>query len=304
MIIGRLRTILSAKPRVIQLAMLLIVATIFVACSDDSGSSAKDDESLSSSSIVELSSSSSATCEEIRTTKNDFVPLENVLPCVNENEKVAFVVRHGERNYNESGYDDTLNANGVIDARALGSKLKEYPDFYYMHTNIFRTLETGYRIAEGKGQSVEKFTRENCDSIVHEFNEDLVSDWYYKDESYLSKCASDAAAALTKMAYEPDDYYCSLAFYNAKERTQELVERNFIYSKMHDITFAVTHDFFVAPLLISVTDGEIGLDYHNHSGDGYFWPNFLSGVAFIVDDMDRVTMVPVKGLASGRLAEH
>jgi len=310
----------SFFPRFILNVAMIAAMSAFVACSNSvSGGSQSDErDSLSSdvaaessaaaeqssSSAVE-SSSSSATCEEIRSTKNDFVPIENVLPCVQENEKVAFIIRHGERNPSESGYDDTLNANGVIDTRALGSKLKDYPDFYYMHTGYLRTLQTAYHIAEGKGQKVEEFTRENCDSIVHEYNEDLYVNWYIKDEAYLNVCGSDGGfGMLTMMAYEPDDYYCSLAFYNVKERTQELVEKYFTYDKMHPITFAISHDYFVGPLMIAITDGEIGMDYYNHYGDEYYWPKFLSGGAFIVDDQDNVTMIPVKGLSSGRMADQ
>ncbi|SHL08431.1 histidine phosphatase family protein [Fibrobacter sp. UWEL] len=292
--------------------VISIAAVLLVACSNSvsDGSQSDERDSLSSdvaaesSADAEQSSSSSATCEEIRSTKNDFVPIENVLPCVQENEKVAFIIRHGERNAGESGYDDTLNANGAEQARELGRRLKDYSDFYFMHTDYLRTLETGYRIAEGKGQKVEEFTRENCDSIVHEWNDDLRYDWYLKDGSYMSMCASgNNMAAYTKMAYEVDDYYCDLAFYNAKERTMEFVRNHFTYGKMHDITFAVTHDLFVAPLMISITDGEIGMDYYKY-GDEYYWPNFLAGAAVIVDDQDNVTMVPVRGLSSGRMAER
>lgn len=247
----------------------------------------------------------SAACAEIRSTKNDFVPLENVLPCVMENEKVAFIVRHGEREYYESGTEDHLNEKGVMQAFRLGEKLKAYPDFYYMHSYYIRTMETAYYVAEGKGQKVEAFTRENSDTLVHEMMDDLLYNWYVKDYAYEHVCSPNGGlASLTKMAYETEDYYCNLGFYNAKERTLEFVKKYFTYNRMHDITFAVTHDYFVAPMVIAITDGEIGMDYHNHSGDDYYWPNFLSGAAVIVDDKDNVTMVPVKGLESGRQGVH
>lgn len=240
-------------------------------------------------------------CGEVRTTKNDFVPLENVLACVKKNEKVAFIVRHGEREPADTGPDDHLNANGIEGARNLGKKLKAYPDFYYMHTYYMRTMETAYYVAEGKGQNVEMFTRENADGIVHEMTDDLLSYWY--ETGNISVCACDYRcdlAAYTKMAYVEGDDYCDLAFYNAKARTLELVEKYFTYEKMHDVTFAVSHDYFVAPLMIAITDGEIGMDFHNHYGDYYYWPNFLSGAAFIVDEKNHLTMIPVKGLESGR----
>lgn len=247
----------------------------------------------------------SAACAEIRSTKNDFVPLENVLPCVMENEKVAFIVRHGAREPYENGSEDHLNEIGVMQAFRLGEKLKTYPDFYYMHSYYIRTMETAYYVAEGKGQKVETFTRENSDTLVHEMTDDLLYDWYVKDYAYEYVCSPNGGLnSLTKMAYETDDYYCTMGFYNAKERTLEFVKKYFTYSRMHKATFAVTHDYFVAPMVIAITDGEIGMDYYNHSGDYYYWPNFLSGAAVIVDDKDNVTMVPVKGLESGRLADH
>lgn len=267
---------------------------------DNEQEPAKDDELKDS-----VASLDSARCAAIRTTKNDFVPLEDILPCVMENEKVAFVVRHSERNSNESGPDDHLNENGVAIARALGAKLKAYPDFYYMHTFYIRTMETAYYVAEGKGQKVVPFTRENGDALVHETNDDLLYDWYVKDYAYEYVCSpSGGLVALTKMAYETEDYYCNLGFYNAKDRTLEFVKKYFTYNRMHDVTFAVTHDYFVAPMVIAITDGEIGMDYYNHGGDDYYWPNFLSGAAIIVDAKDSVTMVPVKGLESGRQGVH
>lgn len=244
----------------------------------------------------------SAKCAAVRTTKSDFVPLENVLPCVRENEKVAFIVRHGARELYESGTEDHLNEIGVMQAYRLGEKLKAYPDFYYMHSYYIRTMETAYYVAEGKGQKVEVFTRENSDTLVHEMTDDLLYNWYVKDYAYEYVCSPNGGlASLTKMAYETEDYYCNLGFYNAKERTLEFVKKHFTYNRMHKATFAVTHDYFVAPMVIAITDGEIGMDYYNHSGDDYYWPNFLSGAAIIVDDKDGVTMVPVKGLESGRL---
>lgn len=243
-------------------------------------------------------------CDEIRKTKKDFVPVEDILPCVKESEKVAFILRHAERDEYRTGTEDSLNAFGVEQARALGNKLKSYPDFYYMHTNYIRTLETAYNIAKGKGQKLDIFTRENSDGIVHELNEDLLYYWYVKDEAYVYACApSGGLEAFTKMAYELDNYYCSLGFYNVKERTLEFVQKYFNYNEMHDITFAITHDYFIAPLVIAITDGEIGMDYYNHSGDYYYWPNFLSGAAIIVDNQNNVTMIPAKGLPSGRLEE-
>lgn len=247
----------------------------------------------------------SAACAEIRSTKNDFVPLEYILPCVKENEKVAFIVRHGAREPFENGTEDHLNEMGVMQAFRLGEKLKAYPDFYYMHSYYIRTMETAYYVAQGKGQKVDAFTRENSDTLVHEMTDDLLYNWYVKDYAYEYVCSPNGGlASLTKMAYETEDYYCNLGFYNAKERTLEFVKKYFTYNRMYKATFAVTHDYFVAPMVIAITDGEIGMDYYNHSGDYYYWPNFLSGAAVIVDDKDNVTMVPVKGLESGRLETH
>lgn len=287
----------SVEPSLVYETVEVTPVPVEISVLDDDSTLAKDDELK-----VSVASLDSAKCVAIRTTKNDFVPLENVLSCVGENEKVAFIVRHGARELYESGTEDHLNEIGVMQAFRLGEKLKDFPDFYYMHSYYIRTMETAYYVAEGKGQKVEAFTRENSDTLVHEMLDDLLYSWYVKDYAYEYVCSPNGGlASLTKMAYEPEDYYCNLGFYNAKERTLELVKKYFTYEKMHDVTFAVSHDFFVAPMVIAITDGEIGMDYYNHPGDDYYWPNFLSGAAVIVDDKDNVTMVPVKGLESGRL---
>ena len=298
---------------VLKLFWVALFSGMFLVACDDSECVSKADDlkrDLADTELNDVAEDSvlpfdSVTCAAIRTTKNDFVPLEDVLPCIKENEKVAFIVRHSVREPYENGYDDHLNINGVEEARKLGERLKGYPDFYYMHTNYIRTLETAYYVAAGKGQNVEPFTRENSDGVVHEMNEDLLYYWYVKDEAYVNVCSPNGSmSSFTKMAYEVDDYYCSLGFYNAKERTIEFVQKYFTYNRMHNVTLAVTHDYFVAPLVIAITDGEIEMDYYNHVEDDYYWPNFLSGAAIIVDDKDSVTMVPVKGLESGRQGVH
>lgn len=97
------------------------------------------------------------------------------------------------------------------------------------------------------------------------------------------------------------------AFYNVDDKVKEIVKKYFEYDKMQNYTMVASHDQFVAPFLIAVTNRKIGLDFHNYgwNNTGFrHWPNYLSGVAIIVNSKNEVDYVPVKGLKTGYLGEH
>lgn len=88
-----------------------------------------------------------------------------------------------------------------------------------------------------------------------------------------------------------------------------------MYNAIGKTTMVISHDQFVAPFLISVTDRKINLrayeyvrnnGYDNDWNFGVFnhWPNYLSGAAIIINGNNERTFIPVKGLKTGFLGEH
>ena len=54
----------------------------------------------------------------------------------------------------------------------------------------------------------------------------------------------------------------------------------------------VTHDMLIEPLVVFVSNRTIDLRVYK---DNFRWINYLSGVAVIVDEANKVTVLPVRG---------
>ncbi|MCF0220773.1 MAG: hypothetical protein HUK19_00620 [Fibrobacter sp.] len=276
----------------------------------------------SSESIEEESSSSeavatlSAQCLEMRSTQDKFIPLEEVFDCVLPKEKLVFVIRHGERDKNATGTTGDLNKNGKSQSRYLGGKiaLKTQEDFYYVSTKSYRTLNTNVYISKGKGETfLDSTTVFSKDTSFHyKRSEDFTDSWFVKEST--DKCDGVGSwARFTKFAYEPSA--CPDKFYNVDEKSKEIIDKHFMYKDIPNVTVVSSHDNFIAPFLISLTDRKIGLEAHeyvfpNHQYNEWnqnifkHWPNYLAGVAIIVNENDERAFVPVKGLNTGYLGQH
>lgn len=286
--------------------------------SDESESSSSEE---SSSSAEEISSSSSVVvelsqeCKEMRKTQDHFIPLEDVFDCVLPDEKVVFVIRHGERWKDASGSTGDLNEYGKTQASYLGKKLaSQNYEFNYMSTYVYRTMRTNILISQGKGEDF--LTWDNVYGKTarnYIISEDFTEKWFQKKDK-VDKCAGIGSwARFTKMAYEPNA--CPDDFYNVDEKVEELINKHFMYNNIQKTTMVISHDQFLAPFLIAVTDRKIGLDAYNYvNANGYnndwnqgvfdHWPNYLTGAAIIVNENNDRVFVPVRGLKTGYLGEH
>ncbi|SHK47803.1 histidine phosphatase family protein [Fibrobacter sp. UWEL] len=273
-----------------------------------SSSSEEVEEPISSSS-EELSEQ----CLTIRNTIDKFNYLDDVLPCIRSNEKVAYIIRHAERNKSDTGHEGVLNDNGRTQARDIGSRLKNLDyvgNIYFMHTNVYRTMETAMLIAEGKGQeySETQIPYVYDTGVDHEINMDLTDGYIIKDKEKFDACKSPQGwgwSAYSKAAYEEDDNEaCKEVFYDVDDRLNELVSTHFTYEKMHDITIAISHDQLLVPFVASVSQRQIDLRFHLHENDFDYWINYLTGIAIIVNENDEVTMIPVTALNDGFLRTY
>lgn len=284
--------------------------------SDIAESSSSSDEEESSSS-VEPEPTLSEECQAMRSTQDQFIPLEDVFDCVLPNEKLVFVIRHGERKKEDDGSNGDLSRQGKDQSRYLGTQIapKNSEEFYYISTKTPRTMNTNIYISKGKGETfLDSVTVFGKDSSYHYVkNEDYSEGWFVKNKD-INDCAGVTSwARFTKFAYEPTA--CPEAFYDADEKTKEFIDMHFMYEDIPNVTIVATHDKFIAPFLISLTDRKIGFEAHDYvKKNGYdndwnqgvfkHWPNYLAGAAIIVNEKNERAFVPVKGLKTGYLGEH
>lgn len=248
----------------------------------------------------------STECVNIRGTSDKFHQITDVINCVLPNEKVAYVIRHAERNKSSTGTEGRLNSNGRKQSLEFGKKLSQMKDIYFMHTKVYRTMETVLKITEGKGQSFSETDIPFKQTIAedHEQSADILDSYFIKDENKFNDCKGQHSwswSAYSYFAYEEKvSRECLQGFYDVDDRIDELIKNNFSYGKMHDITMAISHDQFLVPFIISVSNRKnIDLRFHNHENEESrydYWINYLTGVAIIINEKDERVIIPVTAM--------
>ena len=261
----------------------------------------------------EISSSSAAenpldpTCVEtpVATIALDSIGLADiadVFKSVRCNEKAVFVIRHGERDDGQTGKETPLTywegepdsvkgqpTDGVRQAIAVGKKLVSTDEFTYTHTKYLRTEQTCFYINQGRGQA----------TFPHDSSEIYSISWYKKDKerySFYEDSTTNVRLVIAGWAY--DKLYAD-AFYDLKEKTEEIVKTHIApdYASMSKFRVICSHDDFILPLTVYASNGTV--NYRYHDPESRHWPYFLTGVAVIIDNKNQIRYVPFRGLGIG-----
>ena len=231
---------------------------------------------------------------------NGLADIADVFKSVRCNEKAVFIIRHGERDDAQTGREtpltywenepDSVNgqpSDGVRQARAVGKKLISADEFVYSHTNYVRTEQTCYNINLGRGQQTFQHDTTSLYSIS----------WYKKDsERYKFYDDSTTNVRLVIAGWAYDNLYAD-AFYDLKEKSEEIIKKDIApgYASMNKFRVICTHDDFVLPFSVFVSNGAVNYKFHVTS----HWPYFLTGVAVIIDNKEQLRYVPFRGLGIG-----
>ena len=282
-------------------------------------------ETPSSSSVEQLSEK----CKTLRATTDVFNSLYDVLGCTRSDEKIAIILRHAQRDIDKYGDDDGLIDVGRAQAKQVGEKLKKLnlDDFYYMYTNVKRTAETAQIIAVNKGENVSSnindWHKHSIEDLT-EINQNLKESWYVKPNQSASNCKGNASwgwSSYSRIAYQEYDNdnnkrNCENAFYPIADRVNDFINTYFTYDQMHKYTLAISHDQYLVPFVITISNKKIhddvknskyDLRFHKHDSwppDFNYWINYLTGVVLIVDSENNVIKLPVKALDDGFLREY
>ena len=285
-------------------------------------------ETPSSSSVEQLSEK----CKTLRATTNVFNSLYDVLGCTRSDEKVAIILRHAQRDINKYGENDGLIDVGRAQAKQVGEKLKKLnlDDFHYMYTSVKRTAETAQIIAINKGQDVPTNLNDWHQKSIKNLTDttsDLKEAWYVKPYQNANNCKGSASwgwSSYSKIAYEEFDddnnrQNCKNTFYPIDSMIDVFTGKYFTYEKMHKYTLAISHDQYLVPFVITISNKQIhddvknskyDLRFHKHDRDinwqpdFNYWINYLAGVVLIVDADNNVIKLPVKALDDGFLREY
>ena len=271
-------------------------------------------QSSSSETLLPPTSSSSAVqtdpnCVEtpVATIALDSIGLADiadVFKSVRCNEKAVFVIRHGERDPNQTGKETPLTywenepdssngqpSDGVRQAIAVGKKLISADEFTYTHTKYVRTEQTCFYINQGRGQA----------TFPHDSSEIYSISWYKKDKerySYYEEADTTHNIRTIISGWANDSLYAD-AFYDLKERSEEIIKTHIApdYASMNKFRVICSHDDFILPLSVFASNGKV--NYRFHDPASRHWPYYLTGVAVIIDNKNQIRYVPFRGLGIG-----
>ena len=234
--------------------------------------------------------------------QDDFTDIGDVYKSTQCNEKVVFMIRHGERSRNNSGKESPLTDDGIEEAIAMGAKLIGPEEFKFIHTGFVRTYQTTLYAAVGRGQAqvLEDGTAVNfvADTVTQ-----LTDGWFMKDkEKRDAYQAADSTLKNVNVMYAAWAYegLYSDVFYDLEERSQELLNTYVLkdVASLPKYTLIASHDQLLMPLLVYVTQKQINLKLHSPTPPRN-WLTFLAGVAIIVNDKGEIRYAPIKGGATG-----
>ncbi len=223
---------------------------------------------------------------------NGFADIGDVFKSVRCDEKVVFVLRHGEREAYVTR-ESELTEDGVEQAQTVGQKLIGTEDFTYSHTDFVRTEQTCLNIAIGRGQQ----------SFPHDTNDIYQASWYVKDSEkrteYNNMEGNNTNGVLAEWIFLGN--YAD-AFYDLAEKSEEMIATYLAksYAEMPRFRVVCSHDEFIIPLVSYLTNNAINYRIYDVTiVPRPRWANYLSGAAIILNSAGERRAYAVKGLDSG-----
>lgn len=221
---------------------------------------------------------------------SDFARASDFFDAVAPDERVFFLVRHGERNHitpadPDYGAHVGLTERGRAQAFSLGRCIPE-GDMVFFSSPVGRCMETARYIGEGRGIS-----------DVHVEPLGCLGDFFVKDKAYFEKVLRsgfyEGICAWLKDDASQGGRDAREAFYPLASRSEEMLSTLLSMGSARFNIFA-THDAWVVPCLTHFC----GLRFTPQR-----WMNYLTGMAVVTgpDGKSPRRIVPVTGLETGWL---
>ena len=221
----------------------------------------------------------------------DFVDIQKVYEGIKDDEKVIFLLRHGERDKDIVSREGPLTSKGVQESKEVGAKLKKHKeDFRLGASEFYRAQQTVISIALGRGQ----------DTTIADTFPELNDDWYMVNRDTVNKVENASGGGWEAIGlYVYNGAYTdgaeTVAYYNLKDRSAELIE-DVLLAKYDTVPerfiMLSSHDKLMVPFVAYCSDLNINM---NLKGGGK-WINYLAGIAIIWDKSGNRRYVAFKGL--------
>lgn len=222
----------------------------------------------------------------------DFVDIQEVYESIKDDEKVIFLLRHGERDKDATSNESPLSKNGYEECVMVGKKLTKFSEPFRLGASTFyRAQQTSIGIAAGRGQ----------DTTVADTLDILNDNWYMIDRNLVNQAESNAGGGWEAIGfYVYDEKYLD-AYYDLEDRSALLIDTLVsIYSEVPDrFILLSSHDKLMVPFVAYCSNLKIDMKVREVMGgqsNEKKWINYLAGIAIIWDKSGNRRYVAVKGL--------
>lgn len=215
----------------------------------------------------------------------DFVDLKEVYESIKDDERVIFLLRHGERKQNETDRKSSLSENGYKECVKVGGKLTKFKEpFRLGASEFYRAQQTVIGMAAGRGQ----------DTVVADTFAFLNDDWYMIDRDKVNQVEGEAGGGWEAIGYYVYEGKYPEAYYDLNDRSAQLIDTLLTtYADVPDrFILLSSHDKLMVPFVAYCSN----LNLNMHVRNGGTWINYLAGIAIIWDKSGNRRYVAFKGL--------
>ena len=230
----------------------------------------------------------------------DFNDLASVFASLTENDNVAIVIRHSERD--SSG---ALTTDGISYAESLGAKLKNsivssIDDIKLYATDAERTQQTAQLIAYGMGLTDSEYSADFTNVTTY-YPSMMKGSYFTSDDTSGWECWAKYANGLDT------DY----TFVDLESATLQAIDYFGGKTSQVPVSLFVGHDQFLVPFSVECSrlmDSTKVLDLSFYSGGNSHWITYLAGVIIIsrADGSGKIDtgvgtydVYPIRGLDRG-----
>lgn len=225
-----------------------------------------------------------------------FNAISDVYASLRSGDKVAFLLRHGERPTDQWDKETPLTENGVEQCREVGKKLQggaaSKNQIGAHSTDMYRTKQTAFYIAEERGDDL--WTNFQDVPTTNSIDGNI----YYADD--VSGLPWEVVAAYAYGELEEYAPYNTESFKDIETVTNGIVEM--VSATLHEsdkpLVLFTTHDVALVPFVVHTTKHKLKELRIWETGK---WLNFLAGAAVIVRKNGSIEICPVCGLESGTM---
>lgn len=215
----------------------------------------------------------------------DFVDLKEVYESIKDDERVIFVLRHGERDKDATDRKSSLSENGYKECVKVGGKLTKFKEpFRLGASEFYRAQQTVIGMAAGRGQ----------DTVVADTFAFLNDDWYMIDRDKVNQVEGEAGGGWEAIGYYVYEGKYPEAYYDLNDRSAQLIDTLLAtYADVPDrFILLSSHDKLMVPFVAYCSN----LNLNMHVRNGGTWINYLAGIAIIWDKSGNRRYVAFKGL--------